>query len=178
MEKIPTLFLRDPSTNLRTLTREIHPGCEWVAAGEGVATRKFDGTCAMIRDGELFKRREVRRGKIRPILFELVSYDPITGKTVGWCPVGNGPEDKWFHEAFADLWPRICDGTYELVGPKIQGNPEKYSKHTLVPHGAQVLEGVPTDWDGLRDWLSECEYEGVVWHHPDGRMAKIKARDF
>ena len=20
--------------------------------------------------------------------------------------------------------------------------------------------------------------EGIVWHHPDGRMAKIKARDF
>ena len=31
---------------------------------------------------------------------------------------------------------------------------------------------------GLKDWLSAPHYEGLVWHHPDGRMAKIKRRDF
>lgn len=27
-------------------------------------------------------------------------------------------------------------------------------------------------------WAGERGWEGIVWHHPDGRMAKLKARDF
>ena len=30
----------------------------------------------------------------------------------------------------------------------------------------------------LREYLSEGAIEGVVWHHPDGRMVKIKGKDF
>jgi hypothetical protein len=44
MRKIPTLFVRDPDDR-RHVTEQITPGCEWVTAGEGTATRKYDGTC-------------------------------------------------------------------------------------------------------------------------------------
>jgi hypothetical protein len=27
-------------------------------------------------------------------------------------------------------------------------------------------------------YLHARPYEGIVWHHPDGRMAKLKKRDF
>jgi hypothetical protein len=38
---------------------------------------------------------------------------------------------------------------------------------------------VPRDLDGLRGWLlAHPQYEGIVWHHPDGRRAKLKHRDF
>jgi len=30
----------------------------------------------------------------------------------------------------------------------------------------------------LGQFFKERNIEGIVWHHPDGRMAKIKARDF
>jgi len=30
----------------------------------------------------------------------------------------------------------------------------------------------------LRDWIKPLDIEGLVFHHPDGRMAKIKKRDF
>lgn len=37
---------------------------------------------------------------------------------------------------------------------------------------------VPRDFDGLMTWLlAHPEFEGIVWHHPDGRMAKLKHRD-
>ncbi|MFF0467058.1 hypothetical protein ACFYPX_06380 [Micromonospora zamorensis] len=40
-------------------------------------------------------------------------------------------------------------------------------------------EKAPLDHDGLRAWLlAHPDWEGVVWHHPDGRMAKLKRRDF
>lgn len=29
----------------------------------------------------------------------------------------------------------------------------------------------------LVDFLSDRDTEGIVWHHPDGRMCKIKKRD-
>jgi hypothetical protein len=46
----------------------------------------------------------------------------------------------------------------------------------LIVGGAD--EPPPRDFDGLRTWLAGKDIEGIVWHHPDGRMAKIKLRDF
>ena len=46
MRKIPTLFVREFLPNHKIIiTDQVAPGCEWVLAGEGVATRKLDGTC-------------------------------------------------------------------------------------------------------------------------------------
>jgi hypothetical protein len=70
-------------------------------------------------------------------------------------------------------------GTYELCGPKINGNPEGFDHHELILHrDAEVFGNAPRDFAGLCDYMTNLGgYEGVVWHHPDGRMAKLKARD-
>lgn len=180
MKKIPTLFERDWNGDRSRVINQVHEGCEWVLAGEGIATRKVDGTCCMVRDGKLYKRRELRDGDAVPNDFEEVDHDAETGKTVGWVPVGDGPEDRYHREAFeaADI---LLDGTYELLGPKIQGNPEHANGHMLVCHGhgtAGNLGDVPRTFEGLRDWLAGKDIEGLVFHHNDGRMAKIKLRDF
>jgi len=52
-----------------------------------------------------------------------------TGKEVGWVPAGDGPEDQWHREAFEPQLG-LPDGTYELVGPSIQGNAEHYEQNT------------------------------------------------
>ena len=62
MKKIISLFQRNYDGDL-LVRDEVVPGAEWVIAGEGVATRKFDGTCCLVRDGKLFKRYEVKAGK-------------------------------------------------------------------------------------------------------------------
>jgi hypothetical protein len=179
MKKISTLFERDWNGDRSRVLPQVHPGCEWVLAGEGSATRKLDGTCCMIRGGKLYKRRELREGDKEPPLFERADYDEETKKTVGWVPCDIGPEDKWHLAAFAEEqthgWP---DGTYELVGPKIQGNPENWIAHQLIRHGSIMEDDVPRTFDGLREWLAKQDIEGIVFHHPDGRMAKIKLRDF
>lgn len=176
MNKIPTLFERDWNGDKSRVINQIHQGCEWVASGEGVATRKLDGTCCLIRTGKLFKRREVKRGQSAPPDFELVHQDEETGKSVGWVPVGDTPEDRWHREAFNSALP---DGTYELVGPKIQGNPEGFTMHILVSHReTEFYENTPRQFDEMREWLREKDIEGLVFHHTDGRMAKIKLRDF
>ncbi|MEV6832799.1 DUF5565 family protein [Amycolatopsis sp. NPDC051102] len=178
MQKIPTLFRRDPG-DLRRVTREVHPACQWVLDGEGAPTRKYDGTCVRLDEsGAWWARREVKAGKTAPAGFEPVQTDPATGKTVGWEPVAQSAFAKFFDEA-RDRLPAPVPGTYELCGPKVNGDPERLGEHRLVPHAtAEEFEDVPRDFDGLMTWLrAHPEFEGVVWHHPDGRMAKLKHRD-
>ena len=179
MKKIPTIFDRDWNGDRSRVVDVAHRDCGWVFAGEGAATRKIDGTSCKIKGGQFFKRRELRKDDATPIGFVSEGTDGETGKTVGWVAVGDGPEDCFHREAYARAakWP---DGTYELVGPKIQGNLEHYEQHNLVAHDdpALVLTGVPAEFDKLREWLAGKDIEGVVWHHLDGRMAKIKLRDF
>jgi hypothetical protein len=182
MKKIPTVFERDWNGDRSRVTPQIHAGCEWVTAGEGRATVKVDGTCCLVRDNKLYKRRELRKGDASPANFEAVDHDEETGKTVGWVPVGDGPEDKWHREAFARLVPPLEDGTYELVGPKVQGNVENHPHHDLLWHGSMSIEDAPRDYEGLRDWMQGLDIEGIVWHwkQSDGsvKMAKLKLRDF
>lgn len=177
MKKIPTIFERDWEGDRSRVLDKPHPDCGWVFAGEGSATRKMDGTCCLIRGGKLYKRRELRDGDDVPADFEEADHDAGTGKTVGWVLVGDGPEDRWHKAAFAEEpnWP---DGTYELVGPKVQGNPERWPGHQLIRHGSIHEDDVPRTFAQLQLWLTGQDLEGIVFHHPDGRMAKIKLRDF
>lgn len=183
MNKIPTVFERDWDGDRSRVLPQVVPGCEWVAEGEGVATRKYDGTCCLVRDGKLYRRHEVREGKPTPDGFEQVEHDEATGKLIGWVPVGDDPADKWHREAIPSP-ATLPDGTYELCGPKVQRNPEGYEHHLLIPHdhdhpqGALVLPEAPRTFDDLAHFLAVAGIEGIVWHHPDGRMAKVKARDF
>jgi hypothetical protein len=176
VQKIPTMFERDWAGDKSRVFPVPNPECAWVFAREGVATLKMDGTSCLVRAGRLFKRRELRPGDVRPADFEGAGHDRETGKTVGWVPVGDGAEDRWHREAFTGA--ELPDGTYELLGPKVQGNPESYAVHTLERHGNHAFLNVPRDFDGLREWLRGQDMEGLVFHHPDGRMAKIKKRDF
>lgn len=186
MQKIPTIFDRDWNGDRSRVVDIPHKDCAWVFAGEGFPTRKLDGACCMVRDGKLYKRRELKPGQSAPADFEAVNMDEETGKTVGWVPVGDGPDDKWFRAAFehARLWYNhsLLDGTYEAVGPHHQGGVEReFPTDTLVNHrDALLLLNGPAErtFDGIRKWMVGRDIEGVVFHHADDRMAKIKLRDF
>lgn len=180
MEKIPTLFERDWDGDRRYVLPQVTAGCEWVIDGEGMPTRKYDGTCVMLdRDGDWWARREVKEGKPEPEGFVSLGTDPETLKTVGWEPAAQSAFAKWHKEALGNPYERRPIGTYELVGPKVNGNPEGAGGHELIRHAdAEFLADVPRDFGSLAEWLHAHPFEGVVWHHPDGRMAKIKKRDF
>lgn len=170
MKKIPTLFQRDESR--RYVTEQVTPGCEWVLAGEGIATRKYDGTCVKLdEDGEWWARREVKPGKTAPPNFVAEEHDDQTGKTFGWEPIAQSGWAKFHAEALED-WGRWTVGTYELIGPKIQGNPENTERHELIAHrDADTFgtSGIPRSPDDLRALVlavGRQGWEGIVWHHP------------
>lgn len=177
MKKIPCLFQRDFTDKRRpVLLRAVTPGCEWVLAGEGVATRKWDGTACAVIGGKLYARYDAKNGKAPPPgSVPCDDPDPVTGHWPHWV-LAERPEDKWIRSALAE--GVFSDGTYEAVGPRINGNPEGLASHQLVRHGADVLLDAPRDWDGLRVFLDQNRIEGIVFHHSDGRMAKIRRDDF
>lgn len=214
MQKIISLFKRDYEGN-RQVYNEVVEGAEWVIAGEGVATVKYDGTCCKIEDGKLYKRYDrkltesanKRMKKDSSFVPTVENFKPPegwvaaesepnkhTGHWPGWCPVSNDdPQDQWHREAFdffCEHWDANdcfteANGTYELVGPKIGsnkgGNPYGLEQHFLWRHGVPVAPGMaepPRDFEGLREYFSKHILEGIVWHHPDGRMVKIKRKDF
>lgn len=185
MIKITTLFKKDPN-NLALVINEVNPGNEWVLNGEGVATRKFDGTaCAMI-EGELYKRYDVKKGKSVPVgAIPCQDPDEITGHWPHWVKCDRSkPEDKYFWEGYDNFFIEpgavLFDGTYELCGPKIQGNPEKFDKQTLVKHGAEIINSILPEFYWLQGYFKDknIDIEGIVFHHPDGRMCKIRKSDF
>ncbi len=180
MKKIPSLFLRDFNGDPNLVTRTPNPLCQWVFDGKGEASRKRDGTAVMLRGGVMYKRYDAKRGKPAPDGFEPCQEpDEVTGHWPGWVPLC--PDDRWhlwFCYTVPD-WTKLADGTFELCGPKIQGNPEQLVFIQLFRHGMESLHAVPRDYDGLKAYFGENEIEGVVFRNKDtGDMCKIKRSDF
>ncbi len=182
MKKIPTIFIRNPDDR-SILLPQWNPECIWVRDGEGSATRKYDGTCCAIFDGNLYKRREVKKGKTSPEGFQRIDFDEVTGKSVGWLPCNRDDKgDQWHWEAFDESVGELTNGTYELCGPNVQGNPEGSIRHVFYKHSEAYIDlsllHMDRTYQNLSEWLLAQPNEGIVFHHPDGRMAKIKKRDF
>ncbi|MFI9329005.1 hypothetical protein ACIGZJ_15820 [Kitasatospora sp. NPDC052868] len=183
MEKIPTLFERDG--DFRVVDRP-RAECAWVFDGEGTPTEKLDGTNVRLttRAGRLV-RVEKRRNPSK--------VQKQQGITDGWYvdTDEHGPEDRWILTAARNTdvagWP---DGEHacEALGPRIQGNPLQLDEYRCVPFNLEIpaYGDVPRSYRELRDYLAglESRYapgslaEGIVFHHPDGRRAKIKRKDF
>ena len=194
MEKISTLYKKDPS-DLGRVINEVAPENSWVIEGDGVATQKFDGTATAVINGKIYKRYDVKlfkrkRGKVITFTEKQIkakipegaiacqTADEKSGHWPHWveCDRDN-PADKWYYEAFDA--GTFEDGTYELCGEKVQGNPEKVTGHKLIKHGSVVLLITDCTFEGLKTYLQTAEMEGIVFHNKkDGRMCKIRKSDF
>lgn len=177
MKKISTLFKKDPN-DLGRVINEINPENEW-ALTNSRATRKWDGTACCVIDGNIYKRYDVKKGKQVPTnAIACQEPDEITGHWPHWvpCSIFNNA-DKYFFEAF--IPSKHHDGTYELCGPKIQGNPEKLGDHLLIPHGVNILPIYDYSFDAIKQFLTDNDIEGIVFHERRGnRMCKIRKSDF
>ena len=179
MKKIETLFLRDLKG--RALPT-VNPGCEWVLEGEGVPTKKIDGTCCLVKDGVLYKRMEWSQGRGEPpAKWMHHTFDPAQRSGHGWLPVNDGPED-WMHRKglVACPWILEADCTCELIGPCIGKNPQgmEPDQFAFVVHGLRIPDVAQRTFETLRAYLEEYPMEGIVWWHSDGRMCKIKRKDY
>lgn len=179
MKKIPTLFEREYANHkVVGIKPNVTKGMEWVLEGKGIATLKFDGSCCAIINGEFYKRYDAKKGKKPPEgAIPCCEPDPITGHHPHWVKVDeNNPADRWFRVAFVNT-PNITDRTYEAVGPHFQGNPHNFFEDFLLPHGSCPID-VERSFEGIKDYLSEHNIEGIVFWLDGEPMCKIKRSDF
>ena len=115
-----------------------------------VPTFKRDGTAVFCdADGKWFTRRAVKTGKQTPEGFISLETDPNTGTTFGWEPKESSPMKKFLNKAIEKFIqdngvepPR--NTTFELLGPKINGNPEHVDSEELRIHGNEKATDFPT----------------------------------
>ena len=127
--------------------------------------------------------------------------DPNTGKRMYWVRVletlsanGGNSMDRVIIDIVVDqnfTFPEQ-DTTYELIGAKLKSrygkqNAENVAGHRLVKHGCPAVNVINTigeapNWsfNGLKTYISnpDNDIEGIVFHHEDGRMCKLRKHDF
>ncbi len=177
MDKIPTLFLRNPE-NMKLVTQEVNPEAAWVPEGCGIPTVKKDGTNIRVTvQDEKCIHVEKRRNPTRE--------EKAAGAEPGYVDASrDDPADKHIFAAVDNTncigWP---DGTWpaEALGPKIQGGVEcpypVLYPFSLAP--LEIIDGNPRTWQSILNYLGAHPIEGIVWHDEEHhRYAKIKRRDF
>lgn len=105
MRSIPTIFVKDKSTRLVINKRQSM--VDWVFAGKGIATRKWDGVAIMIDKGKVYRRTEWKLGEKLPSGFIALQSLHTHSTMPGWVPVPFswkqkpvGPDEKALCEAW------------------------------------------------------------------------------
>lgn len=181
MKKIPTLFVRDPK-NMKLVTQEINPECEWIISKELVATIKKDGTniAVQVQDGKVVKVLK-RRNPTRE--------EKSLGAEPGYIDAYRNDLGDQYIFAAVDAtdfssWPN-GQWSCEALGPKIQGGIESdipclYAFSvcpTIIPSAE-----ISANFDDIKEYLGTHEIEGIVWYTKGEfgliPVMKIKRRDF
>jgi hypothetical protein len=186
VKKMPALFVIDRVAH--QATTDINENAAWIFSEPSHATIKRDGTSITVTDdGKIFARRAVKKGKTAPPGFVPAETDSYTGHTFGVEPVGQSGYAKMFTEAAEGV--TLQPGTYELCGPKINGNPENLTEPKLLAHGSEEATEIPDMTTMPREEAYEklktifADYkkrgiEGVVWWGSDGKRTKLRVKDF
>jgi len=184
MPKIKSPFIREMVDGFYVVTDKIDEDYKWVFENEEVmAIEKLDGTNVSI---------VVEEGVIKYI-YNRTTRIPFFCKGKSFIVQG-------VLESFARGYCNFTDGQYfgELIGPKVQGNPYKLEKHLWIPfatYGKDHLRykawgNYPKDFKTISDWYKDDLFslfarrhnpehekmfpEGIVFTHPDGKMAKLR----
>lgn len=181
--KIQSPFVRENIDGRYVVTPRIAEGYEWVFTDDSVAClEKLDGTNVSIimRDGAV----QSIWNRTNQIHF----FD--TGKSFIVKGLINAAERGYL---------ALPEGQHfgELIGPKVNGDSYQLREHIWIPFKTYAMEHLrykswgkyPRDYATISRWFQEdifslyfarlnkgCKRypEGVVFHHPDGRMAKLR----
>lgn len=180
MPKLQSPFIRKEIDGKFIVTPEIDPEYTWVFEDESVTCQeKLDGTNVSII---------IEHGKITRVFNR-------TNEINLWS---DSPVILSVRESYNRGYCNFIDGQFfgEAIGEKIQGNPHKLNGHIWLPYKTYFSKHLtykswgkyPKDFETISKWFKEDLFslyginkgdkqsfvEGVVFHHPDGRMAKLR----
>ncbi len=187
MPKLHSPFVRKIIDGNYIVTDEIEEGYDWVFEDDSVmAIEKLHGTNVSII---------IEHGVIISF-FNRAQRIPFFNKA-----------HKYITEGLLNSYERgymglLEDGQHfgELIGPKVNANPYKLDKHLWIPFesfGQKHLRykswgKYPKDFKTISEWFKDIIplyasmngnrdtgfVEGIVFTHPDGRMAKLRCDMF
>ena len=183
MPKLESPFVREFKDGNYVVTPKIAEGYEWVFDDDSVmAIEKLDGTNVSI---------VIQQGTVIAI-YNRTERIPFINKTKQFIIEGLLEAKR---RGYID---KLLDGQHfgELIGPKVNGNPYKLEKHIWIPFETYAQEYLkykswgkyPKDFETISTWFKDGLMplfalrhgdkqgfvEGIVFTHPDGRMAKLR----
>ncbi len=185
MNKIKTIFDRDWDGTRAVVNKYVEGFTPEVLNG-AKATEKLDGTNIRVT----VRNHTVVRVEKRRNPDKIQKHNGI--EEPWYVDASESSEDKWIMDAVKNTdFSTIPDGEWsgEAIGKNIQGNELNLENNRVVFFSlgqAPVFDNVPTDYEGLKEWLpsqkslygKDCGIEGIVWHCSNGEMYKIKVKDF
>jgi hypothetical protein len=184
MQKISTIFDRGHDGKLLPIPND---DASWVFEApwtDFTVQRKWDGLCCKIEGGKLYKRRSIRAGQEVPPDWEQehIVLDQSGGlkEAIGWQPVDPARPEDMYHAAGWENLMVMFEGSCELVGPGVEGNHDGHDVNMLLEHlvSPQLAKEFPRSFEGIREVLDSLPWEGLIFRHRDGRLAKIKREDY
>lgn len=169
------------------VTDEIEEGYDWVFEDDSVmAIEKLHGTNVSI---------VIQEGTVTQV-YNRTERIPFITKGKKWIIEGllNSKERGYLEF--------LGDGQFygELIGPKVNSNPYKIKEHLWIPFDGFCQKHLrykswgkyPKDFKTISEWFKELIplyasmqgnrddgfVEGIVFTHPDGRMAKLRVDMF
>lgn len=207
MRKLTHLFARVGGQYIP----EVEPGNEWALIRPTRVTVKWDGTCCAVFNGQLFARRQVKTSKLRAReqrfnstpLGAILSESPAgfrpfyigSSRIYGWIPVTDDPNCRKHRQflqeqslSLTDPLPpgHYPDGTYELIGPGVNGNNHGLEKLELRKHGLDCLdfsidygyEPVDEVFRRFKRFFEKTPREGVVIWSVNHLACKVRSDGF
>jgi hypothetical protein len=186
MPKLECPFVRKEIDGEYIVTPEINPEYSWVFEDDSVmAIEKLHGTnvSVLIQDGVIVS------------CWNRTERIPFFNKGKKWIIEGLLNS---FERGYMEF---LGDGQHfgELIGPKVNGNPYKLKEHLWIPFETFCQKHLkykswgkyPKDFQTISDWFEKDLIplyssmvqgeegrtgfvEGIVFTHPDGRMAKLR----
>lgn len=182
MPKLESPFVREMINGEYIVTPKIQEGYEWVLNDDSVlAVEKLHGTNVSII---------VQEGTVIAI-FNRTERIPFINKGKRYITEG---VLEAMERGFIDF---LGDGQHfgEVIGEKLHGNPYKVKGHIFIPfaylqkkYHYKSFGKYPKTFESFSEWFKtlmplytmqnnadkEGFVEGVVFTHPDGRMAKLR----
>jgi hypothetical protein len=179
MPKLHSPFIREKKDGKYVVVPKIEEGYEWVFNDQDVlAIEKLHGTNVSIY---------LQEGVITSV-WNRTARVPFFNR--GKEHIIDGVREA-YRRKYTEL---LLDGQHfgECIGPKINGNPYKLDKPLWIPFSRLLTNYSYTSWgkypktfNAISEWFkelmplfgrkSESEFvEGIVFTHPDGRMAKLR----
>ena len=184
--KLHSPFIRKTINDRYLLTPDVDPEYKWVFEDKGVqAVDKLDGTNVCL---------EIKDGNIIGVANRTTEKFLLSVKQTAW----EGACMEGVAKAIQRSWLKDAEGLIygELVGEMFQGNPHCVTGNLFVPFTylqkkcqwhSWIANKYPKTYDSISEWFKELpslfnerlelppiKSEGLVFYHPDGRMAKLR----